>query len=312
MDLIFDNPLANLYGPYFLILYAVFIVTVAVAFGIAKRAADQSDRLPIPSIQPDFDPFEAGFLRGGENELARMAVLSLIKKEYLTIQKSGSAMRIKRTGKDASPMLSRIEADALAWIGTERSPAEIFKRGGLPAELAPHSRGLEQRLGQMQLINTAANRAAFVPYRIAGFLAVIGLGAYKFAAALVHGRSNLFFLFLLGIAGIIAVHYKSKLPWQTKLGSVFLERLRIAFGSPPPAALAGAQTGAAGADPLMLSVGVLGTGVLAGTMYSEFNEAFRKAQNSAACGTGCGSSSCSSGDGGSSCGGGCGGCGGGD
>ncbi len=39
------------------------------------------------------------------------------------------------------------------------------------------------------------------------------------------------------------------------------------------------QTAFAGVDPLLLSVGVFGTGILAGTLYSEYNDGFYKAQH---------------------------------
>jgi hypothetical protein len=156
-----------------------------------------------------------------------------------------------------------------------------------------------------------------MPYRIIGVLAILALGGYKFAAAIYHGRTNLSFLIVLAIAGVVIALIAGRLPRVTKLGNAYLERLKLAFGPAGghPAVAAPNSRGAAGVDPLLLAVGVFGTAALAGTAYSYYNDAFRKSENAAGCGSGCGtcsSSSCSSGDSGSSCGGGCGGCGGGD
>ncbi|HVE58180.1 MAG TPA: hypothetical protein VNB22_15210, partial [Pyrinomonadaceae bacterium] len=125
----------------------------------------------------------------------------------------------------------------------------------------------------------------------------------------------------------------SNFPRVTKLGKAYLERLQTAFdnlkytsqaayiASNQP--MVAPQTSFAGVDPLLLSVGVFGSGILAGTVFDSYNQAFQRAQSASiaggsSCSSGCGScstgggSSCSSGgDGGSSCGGGCGGCGGG-
>jgi uncharacterized membrane protein YgcG len=124
------------------------------------------------------------------------------------------------------------------------------------------------------------------------------------------GRFNVMFTIFLAIVGFVVAIGIGKVPRVTKLGKQYLERLQLAFEGlkyQTPQTL-NFQAGAAGIDPLLLSVGVFGTGILAGTAFSHYNETFaRQHQAGSSCGSSCGSGS-SSGDGGGSCGGGCGGC----
>jgi hypothetical protein len=146
------------------------------------------------------------------------------------------------------------------------------------------------------------------------------LGLYKFIAALNHGRSNVLFLVLAGIIGLIVVYFFAKPARITKLGKSYLAQLETAFDrlrTRVQSSKVAQSATFAGFDPVLLSVGIFGSSVLAGSIYNDHNEAFQKSQagswSGSSCGSGCNSSTCSSGgDGGSSCGGGgCGGCGGG-
>lgn len=315
MDILLNNPLTNMYGPYFLALYAGIIAFLVIGLLIAKRAVDRSDRLPAPSIPAAVDPFEVAYLRGGANELARAAVFSLRQKGLVEFASNGNKTSVLRTANAAPSKLDPVEASTLSWIGTGRETAEFFRAGGLVYEIGSFAEQYRVSLERRQFLHGSLEEAAFRPYKIGAVLTILGLGAYKFVAALAHGRYNVGFLVVFVIAGLILALIFGRLPRVTKLGNLYIERLRLAFGTLGKTAgeiPRGLQTGGATVDPMLLSVGLFGTGILAGTVYSDYNDAFRRAQGSDSCGSGCGSSGCSSGDGGSSCGGGgCGGCGGG-
>lgn len=72
-----------LYGPTFLFIYAVFIFLTVIFLFIIKRFFDSSDKLPIPNIHNNVDPFEISYLRGAETELARSVIFSLMQKDFL-------------------------------------------------------------------------------------------------------------------------------------------------------------------------------------------------------------------------------------
>lgn len=322
MDFLFDNPLASMYGPYFLVFYAVFNIITLTAVGVLKNRLDQTAHYALPPIPSNPDPFEIAFLRGGENELARAVVFSLVQKNLLKIINDGKASRIyKSEGTFDTRSLKPIEQTALGWFGTTRDTSEIFQSGGLAQTLRPYYESYQARLEMQNLVvsdETKKKRNRII-WRAAAVIA--GLGLFKIIAAILNGYSNIIGIIVIGCIGLFLVGVIGKLPRLTKLGKAYLERLQLAFdqlksnnqvfGLNQPV---NSHPVFAAVDPLLLSVGVFGGTVLAGTMYSDYNQAFQRAQNqtsgSSSCGSGCGStSSCSSGDGGG--GSGCGGCGGG-
>ncbi len=323
MDFLFDNPLANLYGPYFLIFYVSFITCTIIGYRFLRARIDKTAHYAIPPIPVNPDPFEIAYLRGGANELARAAVFSLNQKSLLRFANDEKTSHIYPTGfqfdkRDLKP----IERTALEWFGTTRETKELFaQKDGLAAALKPYGDTFQARLEMQNFFPDAEmirrnNRLALKAFLIFG-----SLGAYKIVAAILGGYWNVFGIVFITVIGLFILGIAAKMPRLTALGKAYLERLQLAFERIKPSnhnSLAAAETVPsatfAAVDPFLLSVGVFGGAALAGTIYSDYNRAFERAHNQSAassggCGSSCGSSSCSSGgDGGSSCGGGCGGC----
>lgn len=332
MDILLDNPLATMDGTYFLVLYAFVIFFSVISLAVFKSRIDQTYKLPLPSIPPQIDPFEIAYLRGGTNEVARSVVFSLLQKGFVEID--GAGVKIKRIeNAERRARLSEIEEIAFKWIGTEREAKDVFnKHFGLVEQLEPHGLSYDAQLARRQMLSTAEMGKSLKKWRWLAVAVIFSLGLYKILASIAHGYYNFLFTIGFGAVGLIMVFVTAKhLPRLTRLGKAYLERLQLAFdnlkyeaqkpyisSNQPQVA---PQAGFAGVDPLLLSVGVFGSAILAGTVFSGYNEAFQRAQNGAAvnsssCSSGCGSgsscsaggTSCSSSDGGgSSCGGGCGG-----
>lgn len=324
MDFLFDNPLANMPGVIFLVFYSLFIIFTLVIFGIWKTQADKTANLPVPPIPPDIDPYEIAYLRGGVNEVARAVVFALRQKDFLIFQNDGKNSRIHRNNLQADTRgLNPIEHFALNWFSNAREPKEVFQGyGGLRQVLEPYCDAYEARLEQQQLLTDSGQRSRIKGVRNIVLFLVIGLGAYKFTAAMLNGYRNVFGIVIIALISTIIAFAVARAPRLTALGKTYLERLQIAFDKlqyQTERQMAQANAPAfAGVDPLLLGVGVFGGAILAGTVYDDYNQAFQRAQNQTASGGSCGSScgsSCSSssgGDGGGGgCGGGCGGCGGG-
>jgi len=71
-----SNPLTEMTGPHFLVLFAILISVVALVCWWRQWSRDTSAELsPLPSPQTP-DPYEIAYLRGGENELARVLIVS--------------------------------------------------------------------------------------------------------------------------------------------------------------------------------------------------------------------------------------------
>jgi uncharacterized protein (TIGR04222 family) len=313
MDWVTDNPIANLRGPAFLLFYALFIAATLFVGRRALRQRDPSAALPKPPVPAQPDPYEIAYLRGGENEVARTVVFNLLQRGYL--QSTPGAVH---TGKDKSPEwlerapkapdrrhLSPIERCVWDELAIPSSGEGIF-RGGLPARIKSQCAEYERRLRDEQLLSSPSLVPVAWQIGLLGLLAIAGLGGYKLLVALSRGRENVFFLFVFGIVGIIALALALRVPRLSARGRAYLKELQLAYTATRQRI---ERLGRSGADPLLpLLVGLFGVGVLAGTPFDYYHLMFRKSESSGgSCGGGCGSCGSSS-DGG---GGGCGGCGGG-
>ncbi len=327
MDFLLDNPLATMDGFLFLILYAFIIFFTITSLALYRSEIDKTDKLALPSIPPNPDPYEIAYLRGGVNEMARSVTFSLVQKGFVEIVNDGKTGKVKRIANvEGQRNLNQIEQIALTWIGEERETKDVFNdHFGLVEQLEPSGLIYHNQLESRQLLSTYETESRIKRWgtRAAALIGVFG--AYKVFAAVANGNFNFIFTIILAVVGIGIALTVRRLPRMTKLGKIYLERLQLAFetlkyksqapyiGTIEPRTTAAGEAGFAGVDPLLLSVGVFGTGILAGTMFSNYNDAFARSQqqqagSSGGCGAGCGSSCSSGGGGGSSCGGGCGGC----
>ena len=330
MNWLFDNPLANLPGPYFLVFYGFVIAAAIIAFKIVKSKLDFTGKMPLPPIPVEPDPFEIAYLRGGANELARAATFALTQKGLIEISQNGKDIWIQQTAKANPLRLNPIERAVFNYYSEPRKPKELFQKSGLKEILQPFASTYEARLAAQHFLIDGATKSLIGKYSLTFAAAVAGLGGYKVIAALLNGYSNVWYLIVIGAIGSFVLLAMSNAPRLTEHGKKHLERLQLAFekfryASIPKNQIQNQQTATtfASVDPLLLTVGIFGTAALAGTAYDDYNRAFHKSQNAqsssggSSCGSGCGtssdSSSCSSGgDGGSGCSSGCGGgCGGG-
>lgn len=325
MDLLMNNPLADMYGPLFLLVYAVTIVVTVVLCRGAARRLDWTSRMPPPPLPVDPDPHEIAYLRGGENEVTRSVVFALVQRGLLRVAQTGKGYQVSRTTENPDRgRLTPIELRALDWFTRSRRPAEMFEPKELAAQLRPFCAAYEQRLqGERLLVTDDVRRTArLVALAGAGF--VLALGAYKFVVAVAEGRFNVGFLVILAAVGVFVVLKLCRAPRVSGRGRAYLERLRLAFErlkyqAHTPRPLARTRDGEPAEavnsfDPsLLLLVGVFGVGALAGTPFDSVERTFQRASaqgdssgGGGGCGSSCGSSSDSSSSGGDSGGGGCG------
>lgn len=322
MNFLFDNPLANMYGPYFLVFYILFIVATIAGFRLVRNQTDKTTKFNIPPIPNNPDAFEIAYLRGGDNELARAVVFALAQKNLLKFSSEDKqSPQIYPTVSEFDKRhLSTVEKTALEWFDRTRDVKELFQKDGLSNALKPYSETYRARLEIQHFIPDEQMKSRNTRLTLQAFLIFGSLGAYKFIAAIYNGHWNIFGLVFVTMIGLFVLSLAAKMPRLTKLGKEYLKRLQLAFERLKPSNHFPAETSDApsaafaAVDPFLLSVGVFGGAALAGTVYSDYNLAFQKAQNhsvGSSCSSGCGScSSSSGGDGGSGCGGGCGGCGG--
>lgn len=341
MDLLLDNPLAMMDGPVFLVLFASLIIFSVIAVAAARSAIDKSDGLNIPTIPPAPDPVEIAYLRGGRNEATRSVIFSLLQKQLIRIETDGIRSVLKPVLPAGSVKgLTGVEQTTMDWIGAVREAGEVFRKDdGLVTRLWTYLSAYQGQLENRQLLTSAENVARMKRYAWAAAAFIVFLGGYKVAVSIVYGHFNFIFTTIFAAIGVGVIFLVGKQPKITKLGRLYLERLHLAFSDLKYRSQASDLKNAeslplqsasfAGVDPLLLSVGLFGSGILTGTVFGDYNTAFQRAQqeeakrtNGGGCGSaGCGSGSsgsgggnscsggggCSSGCGGGGCGGGCGG-----
>jgi uncharacterized protein (TIGR04222 family) len=320
MDWLVHNSLANMQGPAFLVLYGVVIAATLLWCWWQARAADPTTAQSPPSVPSHPDPYEIAYLRGGENEVTRVAVFTLLQRGYLQRAPAPRsrfgirpAERLTRTAKyPPAGSLAPLERQVFNWFSSPRSPLEIFQ-SRVPAEVKRECAGYEQRARDERLLmpEAAVNQTRLM--RVLGAIVILGLGGYKLAVALTTGHNNVVFLIIMAIVALVALRGVTRLPRLSRRGVAYLQQLRLAY-QPSRATL----DWAGGDDLLPLMIGVFGIGVLSGTPLDDYRQMFPAAAQASGSGGSCGSScsstsSCSSSGcgGGGGGGGGCGGCGGG-
>ncbi|HWE37277.1 MAG TPA: TIGR04222 domain-containing membrane protein [Isosphaeraceae bacterium] len=300
MDPLLHNPIADLYGPYFLVVYAAIIAVVAVGAAWEVRRGDATAGLAPPPIPAKVDPYEVAYLRGGGNELTRLIVFDLIRRGYLRARE-GSDPKIERAlDLPGLAALSPPEREAFAYFTTPRRARALLGPGELAHRLRPHVESIRDALRDRQLIPPAETGRLACVVGASGGALVAAIGLYKLVIAQIRGHHNVAFLILMMIAGLVAVGLASRPPRRTRLGRDFLERLRQAFEG-----LGQKQAGPAlaAADPRwLLTLGLFGVAALKDTPFAHVHDLFRA---SALTGGGCGAGAGCGGGGG--CGGGCGG-----
>lgn len=311
LDWLWNNPLGSMFGPLFLVLYVVVIGTVIAGSRWLIRQSDETRHEATPPVPETPDPYLVAWLRGGTNEVARLALFDLlqqgrieqveVKRAFGLVKKQTLRRSIGASGDGLSPLLNSV----WKWLGTEREANTVFK-SGLPEAVAPQTESLQVDCERLGLITREEGLHGQRLIRGAGLLAIAVLGGYKFAVALATGHHNVSFLVILGLGGCAAQLFLARTRRLTDLGRRTLKAMQTAF--------AGIQKDVpadAAADPrLLLAMGVFGIIALQGTAHGGFYDLYRKsAASSGGCGAGI-SSSCGSSCGGGCGGGGCGGCGG--
>ena len=352
MSWLMHNVVADMYGPYFLAFYATVIVVVIVACFISIRSIDRTRSLEPPAIPAKLDPYEVAYLRGGENEVARVAIASLIQRGLLQIIEERTFLskpkRMNRVGcggssgrrrttflsktrkvdrgrKPIANELRPIEALVLKWSGFPTDPRSIFAADGIPTLLEESCFPFKEALTEKNLLAPKEMKAVGVLVWLAGSALILGLGGYKLWVALAKGHTNVAFLCILGLLGVVflAVVCMGLLPRISLLGKAYLERLKLAYGGLKDPFQLGdvrdiagelgerekAQAARAYSDALVM-LGIFGLDVLCLTSLSDLNTMFaRGASSGGGCGGACGGGGGRGGGGGCG-GGGCGGCGG--
>ena len=117
----------DLRGPEFLVFYLVLGVLVVILLFNFRRLID-----PASSIKVDMsDPYLIAFLRGGKNELIRVATISLVHRKLLKVE--GTKVSATSPGAAKSVRIP-IERELLLYFRTASEGVSAFSEAGCASE----------------------------------------------------------------------------------------------------------------------------------------------------------------------------------
>lgn len=316
-------------GPLFLLLYAgVFASFLAVCLVVRSQIdKDDSEKHLVPTVDPD--PYQIAYLRGGTNEVLRLATFELFASEALHEKKHwmGAITWELIPGKITSDSVSPFAWEAGQYYSKPRSPTDIF-RSGIASRFASRVREWDDWIENEELRISQEKQLKLngIVFLLAGVFLAIGL--IKIVAALSTHHNNVGFAIAMLITGTIAI-LLTCLPrrfnargrkYLGAIQTIHGQHRRISNNAKFPMEDSPASSGglnAARSIPLM-AMGLFGVAALQGSSFDGFRKTYLRSESTGSgCGASCGGgSSCGgSGSGGScggggGCGGGCGGCGG--
>ncbi|MEZ5354715.1 MAG: TIGR04222 domain-containing membrane protein [Bryobacteraceae bacterium] len=289
----------NVSGPVFLAIYAGLAGVVVLANRFLRNQREGGHGQEPPRLT---DAYQIACLRGGKMEVARLAIVNLIRSGLL--ESNGNTITSATRGLPGH-ILETAERVVLD-IGRQGATkaTEAVQRAARAEEMKRY----EEPLAAMGLIPGPALRAQRVNWMAVWLVLLCSVAGLRIYQALERGRHNVGFLVVL-VAASIGILIAQTMKKRTTFGDRTLAGLRELFNK-----TAVAQASIEPREAAMVAA-VWGVGALMANndflfVPSLFPKASSKGDCGSSCGSSCGSDSGSS-DGGSSCGGGgCGGCGG--
>ena len=197
----FDNFIANMYGPHFLVFYLIWIIAISVLTWIAVKKLSQVYFQPV-LLSGNVNPYEVATLRGIDSLLS-VIVFRLLHLGFLMPVSDQPQELVKNFNKSEQhkQALSELERKLLKHFRTPS--AMITAREHVQPAFFHNLRLLQND----SLMVSAGNMYLIRFFAWFGFVAILGMGFYKLVAALTTGHGNVIFLcIMMLVSGII--YYK--------------------------------------------------------------------------------------------------------
>lgn len=309
---LFENPLGRMYGPFFLLLYALICLAAIlyVRYRLPKRVLRTADE-DNPKIPDRPDPYEIAYLWQTENELLSLVIFNLVRRGYLTLIQTRSGTRVKKNAADVT-LLSMMETEVYRRLDKEKRLETFAKDVYRDSYFRTHTESLDKSLKEQGLLWSVLEEEKFRNYKWKIIAALAALGLYKIIAAIQHGHSNFLFIILIALVASINLMKVKVIKMPSIKGYTLHEKLKQIFRP-----TYGKQLLSQAPYTEQLLLGIYGFGLLAGSDYVDFytctvsglvvHPAIEFDSSTSGAGSCSGGSGCGGGGG---CGGGCGGCGG--
>jgi uncharacterized protein (TIGR04222 family) len=239
MNWLMNNPVADIDSEYLLLFYAISIGAVILACYKSVRSEDRTRHMEPPEIPARLDPYELAYLRGGEREVTRIAIISLLQRGLLQITESrdwsSTAVAIlKEVDRGRTPKpgeLSPIEACIMKWTGFSASRRQIYEPSGIPDLLREMCGDYRENLADQELLAPPGMKRIGAPLWWIGSALMLGLGVYLLAVALAKGESIVAVVLCpTALIGVIALAFAClRFPRVSHRGRAYLEQLELAY-----------------------------------------------------------------------------------
>lgn len=301
MDWIFNNPLANMPGPWFLGLYASLGLSLAIALRFWVRSFDQSQWKAPLEIPKQIDPYEIAYLRGGSWEVVRVAIVELFERKLLereSTNESRSWFRpisnrwVASASYDDHMPLKPIHRSLLEHFRIPKDPTSVFECD-FKDVLQSSSESWDRWFEQQDLVNSPETLEKTQNAFLVALTLMVSLGVYKFVAAVLSEHFNLVFLCISAAVSSVVLYRCSQLGRLTYRGKRYLQDLQTIHHG-----LSNVRTfeiknddqrtsESLGGNPLALaSVALFGVAALQGSSLNTIFENYRRSQKAS---NGCGS-----------------------
>ena len=287
------NPF-DLRGPEFLLFYIILCALVLASSWWLRETGEAG---PTPQVPLD-DPYFFAFLRGGDAEVFRDAIVILLDRGSL----SAIGGTVQSVGGPTSEATHPAEQEVLSFFKSSHPAYDALQQGTLGSSIEAY----ESKAEQLGVLPNARERGRrYVRYGIAAF-ALATIAFIKILVALSRGRTNIGFLIILSVLVQIAL-VKIAIPRLTTKGRALIRDIQSLFSDLE--ARRPLLRPNAGTKEIAWLVAVFGVSALPTAGFPDIKALFPQSSGRRSFGGSCSScgaaTSC-----GSTCGGGGGGCGG--
>ncbi len=294
-------------GPLFLALYATLLVAFFVICMLIRHQIDRDDsgKPVVPDVDPD--PYQMAYLRGGANEVCRLATFELLALGALEEKKSllGSTKMMLVPEKMNAEFISLFAREASTFYREPRKPTEIFQ-SDIANRFTSKFREWDEWIDKQSL--RISPEKQFKLNGIAVILSAIfaATGVFKITAAVLNDKYNVGYALFMIMAGTGAILLTRKPRRFSSRGRDYLRATQILNGqhrrlpdplNTPivPAEVSTGALGGLGSVPVM-AMGLFGVAALQGSSYEGFRKAYSRSEASGGgCGASCAGASWSSG-----------------
>jgi uncharacterized protein (TIGR04222 family) len=314
MDWLIHNPIADIHGPLFLVVYGVIAIAVMAATYGMVLSHDKTGLRELPPVPAALDPYEVAYLRGGKNAVIRTVVYALHQFDLVEVIGKKWFKQTRLVAKaDAHPArpLNKLEAEVLRALREPVAPSSLFRGEALSGPIETLCQPFRNHLEAEELLRSDAVRASSRTIPYVASVILVALSLYKIVIAA--GERRPFGFLILATIVALAVLWK----WVGAIvsahasarGRAYLKRLQDVYRDMPRSAVAATSTSSQPDRLSVVRVGLFGIGILIGTSDAAFANLFSTSSSGSGWSVEVGSSGCGGGgcggDGG--CGGGCGG-----